>query len=40
MRAETGTFGGDRFPRMQMKVYDLDDEAQFAQFARGEHSAN
>ncbi len=36
LRAETGTFGGDRFPRMQMKVYDLDDEAQFAQFARGE----
>ncbi len=35
MRGQIGTFAGDRFDRMQMQVYDLDDEAQFAAFARG-----
>lgn len=29
------TAAGSKFPRLQMKVYDLDDESQFADFAAG-----
>ncbi len=36
MRSEIKTLGGDTLNRVQMKVYDLDDEAEFAAFARGE----
>lgn len=33
LNAQLGTFGGDRFPRLQMKAYNLDDDSQFAAFA-------
>jgi predicted NBD/HSP70 family sugar kinase len=36
MRSEIKTLGGDTLNRVQMKVYDLDDEEEFAAFARGE----
>lgn len=36
MRSQIKTLGGDTLNRVQMKVYDLDDEADFAAFARGE----
>lgn len=36
LRSKMKTLGGDELNRVQMKVYDLDDEAQFAEFARGE----
>lgn len=36
MRSQIKTLGGDTLNRVQMKVYDLDDEAEFAAFARGE----
>lgn len=36
MRGKMHTFGGDTLDRVQMKVYDLDDEQQFADFARGQ----
>lgn len=36
MRGRLGTFAGDTLDRMRMKVYDLDDEIEFAAFARGE----
>ncbi len=36
MRSQIKTLGGDTLSRVQMKVYDLDDEAEFAAFARGE----
>ena len=29
------TIGGESFDRVQMKVYDLDDEAEFELFAKG-----
>jgi hypothetical protein len=36
MRGTVKTLGGDVLQRVQMKVYNLDDEAEFEQFARGE----
>ena len=36
MRSKIGTAGGDELNRVQMKVYNLDDEEEFAAFARGE----
>ncbi len=36
LRSKMRTLGGDELDRVQMKVYDLDDEAEFAAFARGE----
>ena len=30
------TLSGDELNRVQMKVYDLDDESEFAAFARGD----
>lgn len=36
MRASVKTLSGDSLQRLQMKVYNLDDEAEFAAFARGE----
>ena len=36
MRAAMRQLNGDELRRVQMEVYDLDDEAQFAEFARGE----
>ena len=34
--AQTGMMDGTRFGRLQKKVYDLDDEISFFDFARGE----
>lgn len=39
MRSEIATMSGDKLNRVQMKVYNLDDEAEFAEFARGESRA-
>jgi hypothetical protein len=36
MRGTVRTLGGDVLQRVQMKVYNLDDEAEFAEFAKGE----
>lgn len=36
LRSKMHTLGGDELNRVQMKVYDLDDDAQFEEFARGE----
>jgi len=36
MRSEIKTLGGDTLNRVQMKVYDLDNDEEFADFARGE----
>ena len=36
MRGTVKTLSGDTLQRVQMKVYNLDDEAEFAAFARGE----
>lgn len=36
LRGKMRTLGGEELDRVQMKVYNLDDEAEFAQFARGE----
>ena len=36
MRSQIKTLGGDTLDRVQMKVYDLDNEEEFAAFARGE----
>lgn len=36
MRGEIGTLGGDRFSRLPFKVYNLDNEQEFAQFAKGQ----
>lgn len=33
LNAQLGTFGGNRFPRLQMKAYNLDDTSQFLTFA-------
>lgn len=35
MRRKIHTLSGDEINRVQMKVYDLDDEAEFDEFARG-----
>ena len=35
LRSQMHSIGGDSFDRVQMKVYDLDDEAEFEQFAKG-----
>lgn len=35
LRSKMRTLGGDELNRVQMQVYDLDDEAQFTEFARG-----
>lgn len=35
LNSQTGMMDGNRFPRLQMKAFDLDDEAEFAGFARG-----
>lgn len=37
MRGRIDTLAGDAIDRLRMKVYDLDDEAEFAAFAKGEH---
>ena len=36
LRSKIHTLGGEELNRVQMKVYDLDDEQEFAQFAKGE----
>lgn len=36
LRGKINTLKGDELNRVQMKVYDLDDEQEFAEFARGE----
>ncbi len=36
LRSKIGTLSGDRLDRVQMKVYDLDNEEEFAEFARGD----
>ena len=36
MRGTVKTLGGDVLQRVQMKVYNLDDETEFAEFAKGE----
>ena len=36
MRSQIRTLGGDTLNRVQMKVYDLDNDEEFAAFARGE----
>ncbi len=36
MRGRICTLGGDLINRLQMRVYDLDDEGEFAEFARGD----
>lgn len=36
MRGRLHTFKGETLDRVQMKIYDLDDETQFADFARGD----
>ncbi len=36
LRSKLHTLGGDEVDRVQMKVYDLDDDQEFAEFARGE----
>ena len=36
MRGSLHTFSGETLPRVQMKVYDLDDATQFAAFAQGD----
>lgn len=36
LRSKMHTLGGEELNRVQMKVYDLDDEAEFAEFARGD----
>ncbi|MBE6198694.1 MAG: ROK family protein [Rikenellaceae bacterium] len=35
LRSQMHTIGGESFDRVQMKVYDLDDEAEFELFAKG-----
>ena len=36
LRGKMHTISGDELNRVQMKVYDLDNEAEFAEFAKGE----
>lgn len=36
LRDTIGTLGGDTLNRVQMKVYDLDDEKEFETFCKGE----
>lgn len=36
LRGKMHTVGGEELSRVQMKVYDLDDPAEFAEFARGQ----
>ncbi|MCF0175230.1 MAG: ROK family protein [Bacteroidales bacterium] len=36
LRSKMHTLGGDELNRVQMKVYDLDNEEEFAEFAKGE----
>lgn len=36
LNSETGMMSGTRFNRLQMKVFDLDDPAEFDKFAKGE----
>ena len=36
LRSKMRQLNGDTLDRVQMRVYDLDDEAEFAQFARGD----
>ena len=35
LRSKIHQFDGNELNRVQMKVYDLDDEAEFLEFARG-----
>ena len=35
LRAKIHTLGGEELNRVQMKVYDLDDEEEFREFAKG-----
>ena len=39
LRGKINTLKGDELNRVQMKVYDLDNEAEFADFAKGEQRA-
>ena len=34
MRAQLGTFAGDRFSRLQMEIYDLEKAEEFVRFAQ------
>ena len=34
MKCKLGTFAGDKFPRLQMDIYDLTDEQQFTEFIK------
>lgn len=36
MNSQTGMMDGSRFPRLQMKAFDIENEADFSEFARGE----
>mgnify|MGYP003184278587 FL=1 len=36
LRSKIHQFDGNELNRVQMKVYDLDDEAEFVEFARGD----
>lgn len=36
MNGQLGMMNGDKFGRMQMRVYNLDDDAEFGRFAEGE----
>lgn len=36
LRSKMKTIGGEELDRVQMKVYDLDDQAEFAAFAKGD----
>ncbi len=36
LRSKMKTLGGDELNRVQMKVYDLDNDAEFAEFCKGE----
>lgn len=39
LRSKMHTIGGEELNRVQMKVYDLDDEAEFKEFAKGNQRA-
>ena len=36
LRSKMHTLAGDELNRVQMKVYDLDNDAEFAEFAKGD----
>lgn len=39
LRSKIRTIGGEELNRVQMKVYDLDDDAEFREFAKGDQRA-